>query len=449
MGKSVSFSRGAVGVLLGVLVQSVPGAAQAAGPPGAACAATKDVPPVVDVDAALTEAGAATTPLDRPRARALYLAVLVRDPLDEEAAVGLARTDAADGCFALAAAGARAVLARSPKNVDARMVLADVLVRENRFADARDVVEAGLVHAPLSVELLARRARLAAWAGDAKTAKRDLSEAARIAPLDPEVAEARDRVVVGLARFGQRVQIFPSGYDDLVTTDAMAMQRFGTWRVELATTVMGRYGAARETRSGPQKTTIVDGRPSLGIWKHFANGSYVGGSVGGSAPGVTLPLLALTVSSFVPLGRLVGLHLSTAYWRYAGDRDVSILSPALVVTPADRVEVTARYWMTGIRVRERNIGAVVVSSAGARVTYRFDGRTSAAVDYTYGLQLERNPLASELSSLRRHIVTLIGQRLVQRRLGVDLALSLERRENIRTGIAALGPAVEVGVSTRW
>ncbi len=448
MGKRGSFSR-AFGSLLAVATALSGGVAGAAGRSGLACAAADDVAPVRDIDAALTEAGAVTTARDRPRARALYLAVLVRDPLDEEAAVGLARTDAADGCFVLAKDGARAVLSRSPSNVDARAVLADVLVQERRFADARDQLEEGLRHAPLSVELLARHARLAAWGGDARTAQRDLDEAARIAPLDPEIAEARDRVLVGLARFGQRVQIFPSGYDDLVTTDAAVMQRFGTWRFELGTTVMGRYGAARETRSGPQKTTIVDGRPSLGIWKHFANGSYLGGSVGVSAPGVTLPLLALGVGSFVPLGRLAGLHLSTAYWRYAGDRDVSILSPALVVTPADRVEVSARYWMTGVRVRERNIGAVVVSSAGARVTYRFDGRTSAAVDYTYGLQLERNPLATELSSLRSHIVTLIGQRLVERRLGLDLALSLERRENIRTGTSAIGPAIEVGVSTRW
>ncbi len=447
MRRSVSFSRAsAVALFATALVRG--GAAEAA-PSTPRCSAAADVSPVVEVDAALTEADAVTTPADRPRARALYLAVLVRDPFDEEAAVGLARMDAADGCYALAKRGVRDVLARSPKNVEARVVLADVLVLENRFADARREVEAGLLHAPLSVDLLARRARLAAWGGDAATAKRDLDEAARIAPLDPDVLAARDRLVVGLARFGQRVQLFPSGYDDLVTTEASAMQRFGTWRFEVAATVMGRYGAVRETRSGPQKTTIVDGRPSIGLWKHFENGSYLGGSFGVSAPGVTLPLLSLNVGSFVPVGRFVGVHFSTSYWRYAEDRDVSILSPAVVVSPADRIELTARYWMTGVRVRERGIGAVVVSSAGGRVTYRIDSRTSAAVDYTYGLQLERNPLATELSSVRSHIVTLMGQRLVQRRLGVDLAVSLERRENIRTGTSALGPAVELGISTRW
>lgn len=413
------------------------------------CAAAKDVGAVRDVDVGLTEAGALTTELDRPRARALYLAVLAKDPLDEEAVIGLAGVDAADGCLAMAERALSELLVRSPANVDARALLADVLVRAGRIGAARDVLDAGLALAPVAVPLLARRARLATWGGEARTARRDLDEAERITPLDPEVREARDRLALGLARLGQRVQIFPAGYDDLVTTDAAAMQRFGTWRVELGATVTGRYGAERETRSGPQKTTILDGRPSFGLFRHFENGASLGGSVGFGSPGIALPRLALNVASFVPLSRLVGLHFATSYWRYAGDRDVSILSPAVVVTPADRLELMAKYWLTGVRVRERNIGAVTVSSVGGRVTYRFDGRTTAGLDYTYGLQLERNPIATELSSLRSHVITLLGQRLVTRRLGLDAALSVEHRENIRTGRTALGPAIELGVSTRW
>lgn len=415
----------------------------------ALCRAAPDVAPVTDVDRALTEASALDSPLDRARARALYLAVLVADPLDEEAAVGLARLDAADGCAALAERGLRAVLARTPRNTEARAALVDLLVARGRWAEARDELDAGLALDPLSVDLLARRARLATWSGDARVARTDLDEATRISPLDPELRSARDRLVLGQARLGQRVQIFPSGYDDIVTTDFAAMQRLGRWRLELGAMVAGRYGALRETRSGPAKTTILDGRPTAGLYRHLENGSWIGGTLGVSAPALALPRFSAAVTSYVPLGSKVAAQMTTAYWRYAGNRDVSILSPAVFVTPTESVELIAKYWLTGVRVRENGTGAQAVSSVGGRVTWRSDPRTSVGLDYVYGLQLERNPLAQELASLRSHIVTLIVQRLVSSTLGVDLALSAEHRENRHTGATAWGPAVEAGVSARW
>lgn len=417
----------------------------------ALCHAAPAIEPFETTDAMLTAADALVTPLDRPRARALYLAVLARDPKDEEAAVGLARVDALDGCFALAERGYRDVLARSRGNVDARAGLADVLLWTRRWSEARGVLDEGLAIAPLSPDLLSRRARVAYWSGDATAAVRYVAEAERVSPLDPEVHESRDRVFVGQARLGQRVQIYPEGYDDVYTTDITAMQRWRRLRFEVGATVVSRYGASRETRSGPLKTRIIDGRPSFGAFYHYEGGGWFGGSVAVGAPALALPRYAFAAQAFVPLSRVFSLHGTAAYWKYEDARDVVILSPALGVAITESVDVTARYWLTSVIVRRDGAPDTVdhVHSVGARVAWRPDSRLALGLDYTYGVQLERNPSAIELLELRSHIFTLLGRRLLTRSFGVDLALSLERRTSLGTGPDVVGWAAEGGVFVRW
>lgn len=399
----------------------------------------------------LGAADALVTPLDRPRARSLYLAVLARDPLDEEAAVGLARTDAADECFALAERGYRDVLARSPGNVDARAGLADVLVWTRRWSEAGEVLDVGLVHAPLSPDLLSRRARVAYFAGDPTAARRYLAEAARVSPLDPEVAQAKTRVFLGQMRIGQRIQLFPSGYDDLYTTDTSAMIRWRRLRFELGAQVVSRHGASRETRSGPVRSTVIDGRPSFGTYYHFGNGAWAGGAIGVAAPAFALPRWAYSLSGYTPLGRVLSAQLTTAYWQYRDDRDVVVLSPALGVAITDSIDVTGRYWLTSVIAKTPGGITTVahVHSAGARVGWRPLPRLSLGVDYTYGVQLERNPTATELVDLRSHIVSLIALGLVTGSFGLDGALSVERRINLGSGPDVFGPAAEVGAFVRW
>jgi YaiO family outer membrane protein len=413
------------------------------------CRAAPAVAPGGDADAMLTAAQALVTPLDRPRARALYLAILARDPEDDEATVGLARVDGWDGCYALAERGYRAVLARSPGNVEACAGLADILAWTSRWKEAQGILDAGLARSPLAPELLSRRARIASARGDMSAASGYLAEAERVAPLDPEVREARDRHFVGQARLGQRLQIFPTGYDDVYTTDVSAMQRWRRLRFELGATVISRHGAPRETRSGPIKTTIIDGRPSAGAFYHYAGGGWIGGTMAMSAPALALPRIALGISGFAPLDRIFSLYFSTAYWRYADDRDVVILSPALGVAITDAVDFTARYWLTAVVVRSDEASVDYVHSIGARVAWRLEPRTTVGVDYTYGVQLERNPSATELLELRSHIVSLFARRLITRSLGADLALSIERRTSLGTAPDVFGPAAEAGIFTRW
>lgn len=413
------------------------------------CRAAPPVDSEESTDAMLGAADALASPLDRPQARALYLAVLARDPLDDEAAVGLARTDAVDGCYALAEDGYREVVARSPKNVDARAGLADVLIWTGRWREAEVILDEGLVHAPLSPDLLARRARVAYFSGDPTTARRYLNEAERVTPLDPEVKQARDRVLLGQVRLGQRIQIFPSGYDDIMTTDASAMIRWRRLRFELGTQIVNRHGAERETRSGPVRTTVIDGRPSFGTYYHFGNGGWAGGAIGLSAPAMALPRYAFSLTGFTPLGRIFSAQLGAAYWQYRDDRDVVILSPSLGAAITESVDLLARYWLTSV-IASDAIGNTTVDwvhSVGGRVSWRVLPRLSLALDYTYGVQLERNPTSTELLDLRSHVVSLIAVALLTRTFGIDGVLSLERRDG--RGGAVLGPAAEVGAFVRW
>lgn len=417
----------------------------------ALCAADLATETAGSVDAMLTAAQALVAPLDRPRARALYLAVLARDPRDEEAAVGLAQVDAWDGCLALAERGYRDVLARSPGNVDARAGLADVLAWTGRWRDAEAVLDGGLEHAPLAPGLLSRRARVALSRGDVRAALRDLAEAERVSPLDPELRDVRDRVFVGQARIGQRVELFPSGADDVYTTDASAMTRWGRLRLELGATVVSRYGASRETRSGPMKTRILDGRQSVGVFQHFRGGAWLGGSFAISAPALALPRYALGASGSTSVGRTFSFGGSVAYWKYEGDRDVVVASPALGAALSDTVDVTLRYWLTSVVLG--GVGSAesveAVHSVGARVGWRPATRLSLGLDYTYGVQLERNPSGIDLLGLRSHVVSVLGRRLLGRAVGVDLAISVERRENLASGAVVLAPAVEAGAFVRW
>jgi tetratricopeptide (TPR) repeat protein len=401
-----------------------------------------------DVDAMLTAAQALVTRLDRPRARALYLAILARDPNDDEATVGLARVDGWDGCYVLAERAYRTVLDRSPGNVDARAGLADILTWTSRWKEAERVLDEGLALAPLSPELLMRRARIAAADGDVRVAGNYLAEAERVSPLDPEVREARERLFVGQARLGQRIGTFPAGYDDVATTDFSAMQRWRRLHFELGATVVSRHGATRETRSGPIKTTLIDGRPSVGAFYHYSTGGWVGGTAAVSVPALALPRVALGLAGFSPLSRVFSIYFSTAYWRYADDRDVIILSPALGVAINDTIDVVLHYWLTTVVVRDATTTADYVHSAGARFGWRTTARLTLGLDYTYGVQLERNPSAVELLELRSHILSAFGRLLITPMFGVDLALSGERRTS-PNGPDVFGPAVEAGIFTRW
>ncbi len=401
-------------------------------------------------DATLAAAQALVSPFDRPRGRALFLAMLARDPDDDDAAIGLSRLDGWDGCLALAERGYRSVLARSKNHVEARAGLIDVLMWQRRWDDAAHEADDGLERMPIAPELLARRARIAYLRGDVSAARRDLTEAERVSPVDPEIRAARARTYVGQARLGQRLQVFPSGYDDVATTDASAMQRYRRMRFELGMTVVNRQGAERPTRTGLRRTNIVDGRPTAGVYVHLKNGGFVGGSAGFSTPALSLPQYAFDATFMTPITDRLSGQLTAAFWQYRDDRDVVVVSPALTFALTEDVDLTGRYWSTSVMVhREATTDFEMVHSLGLRAAWRLDEQITVGLDYTYGIQLERLPGVADLLDLRSHIVTASGRVMLSPRFGVDAALSIERRESLKSGASVVGPAAEAGVFARW
>src|SRR5262249_54874528 len=159
---------------------------------------------------------------------------------------------------------------------------------------------------------------------------------------------------------------------------------------------------------------------------------WAGGSASGSAPAFALPRYALGLAGFMPLGRVFSAHLTTAYWAYRDDRAVVIASPALGIALTESIDATLRYWLTVVTARSATAGnpADAVHSAGVRLGFRPTSRLSLGLDYTYGVQLERNPTATELLDVRSHIVSALALFLFDRSFGIDGALSIERRSSL-------------------
>ncbi len=182
------------------------------------------------------------------------------------------------------------------------------------------------------------------------------------------------------------------------------------------------------------------------MYWHFDGGGYVGGPVAGSFPAGSLHRYATSVTGALPTWRKWSLQLSTSYWRYADDRNVLIYAPALGYAITDDLDLTARYWFTAVA---SDSTYDFVHSAGLRATWRSSARTTWGVDYTYGVQLDRNPSAVDLLTLRSHIFTAFVRRLLTRELGVDGAFSIERRTSTASAPNVVGAVFEVGIYTRW
>jgi hypothetical protein len=127
---------------------------------------------------------------------------------------------------------------------------------------------------------------------------------------------------------------------------------------------------------------------------------------------------------------------------------VVILAPVLGIAVTDSIDVGLRYWLTTVIAGGPGgtTSTHVAHSVGARVGMRVLPKLSLALDYSYGIQLERNPTSTDFLDLRSHIVSLIGVVNITKTFGVDASVSVERR---MAKADVWGPAVEVGAFVRW
>lgn len=417
----------------------MPGPARAA-----VCAAAKNVPTTGTRDALLARARSHIADNERPEARAIYLALLARDPSDDEVRGRLARLDAWDGCYDLAEKGYRQVLSHYPEDAEVRAGLVDVLLWTRRWDEAEAELEEGVKRSPGSPDLVLRRAKLAHWRGDEERAAAEAARARRLAPLDLDAQALCDEVFLGEARLAGRAQLFPSGWDDIYTTEAEISQRWRKLRFFFGHQSVARTGAFANT-------TTIDVRRTVGVYYHAPFGGWVGAAVGVATPGAALPLVAVTLSALSPIGSLFTLLTNAAVWQYTNDKTVYTIAPSLGWAATPTLEIGARWWVSNVVARAPGQTSVseTVHSIGLRAVYRPEPSWQAGAEYTYGVQLDQNPTFTQLLELRSHVVTVYARRMFFRELGVQPVFALERRESLASGVVIVVPLVELALLTRW
>jgi len=380
---------------------------------------------------------------DHAKARSMYLALLVRRAEDDEAIAGLARIDTWDGCLDLAEKGYRTVLSRHPGDADARAGLVDILLRQRRWDEAEVELDRGIARSPRSPELLARRSRLAHYRGEEGRAIEDATLALALDPLDPTLRAQRETMFLGEARLGLRGQFFPKGYDDVYTADTEVMQRWRRYRFHLGHQLVTRTGAFGQT-------TVIDGRRALGAYVHAPNGGWAGVEAAFTSPAVALPRWAVTLSASTPVSTRFTVHAAAGVWSYATDKTVYLISPSVGLALSEHFEVGLRWWVSSVVA---SVGAAVVSdtvhSVGIRGVWRPEPAVLVGAEYTYGVQLDQNPTLAQFLELRSHIVTAFARRMITPEIGIAPVVTLERRENVRTGDILFVPALEASVLVRW
>ena len=381
---------------------------------------------------------------DRARARALYLGLIVRDPSDMDARIGLARVDAWDGCWALAARGYRSVLSAQAGAIEARAGLVDILLWERRWKEAEQELADGLALAPSAPELLARRAKLAHWRGDDRLALSDIDAAIRGAPQDPMLRAQRDEIFLGEARLTQRLLLLPPKYDDVFTGEAELMQRYKRMRFTLGHRFVMRTGAAADV-------TTTDGRRAVGAYYQSMTGAWAGLEVAHTSPAIALPRWAFTLTALVPFGSRFSLYASASVWSYRTDKTVYIFAPMVNMSVTDTVDVGARTWISNVVTTSPNqpTDSETVFSFGVRAIWRPETRSLIGTEYTYGVDLDQNPTVAQLIELRSHGWTVFFRRMFTREIGVQPVAALEIRENLRNHAVFLLPAFELSLIARW
>jgi hypothetical protein len=374
-------------------------------------------------------------------ARALYLWLLARDARDIEAREGLARVDAWSGCWSLSEREYRGALLEHPEDSDVRGGLIDLYMWQKRWADAKVLIDEGLAMEPNSPTLRLRRAKLLHWSSDDSEARdviRDLERGD--GKDDPEVKALDDDVFVGEASVGARLDVYPGGYPNIYTLDADLLERWRKFDFTLSSHLVDWTG-------GDLTSPIVDGERSLRVGYHPKVGVTVALSAGFGNPGVVLPASSFGAEVAVPIYGKFAAIVDYDYWYFSGGTSVHILNPSVAYEATDNLEIAAHLWLVHVGVSTTDIGEFA-DTIGAHVSYKFMPRLRGALYYTYGVQLDRDPTATELFSLRSHVITAAADYQITHDYGVRGSLGVEIRsqDNVDTIVI---PSIGAGFYVHW
>ncbi len=395
-------------------------------------------------DRVLEQARAAARSARLAEARALFHWLAERQTTDQEAWLGLSLVNAWDGCLEQAERGFRYLLSLDPRDVEARAGLIDVLTWQADWQQAWENLEAGLAldsHAP---SLLYRHARLTYWSGDAPLALERLELAMRYGANDAEAKLLRRRLFLDQVRTLMRIDAFPAGYPNVYTWGMQALHRVKRFELTAGTTLY--------RHSGGNEDMMVDGRHSVGVVYHPAIATTTGLSVGFGAPARWVPDAEVRAWTNFPLVRRFSGFFSYALWRYGDHKSVHIFAPALGYTVHDDFSLELRWWSSYVVLHTQpragdSPKSGLVHSVGLLGRVRLAPELTVGATYTYGTQLDENPIISRLFPLRSHVASFFSDWALGFHYGIQPLVGFERRRAPNSAVYVLSS--ELGVYWRW
>lgn len=412
-------------------------------------------------DAAMIEAGVLATGANASSAsrsskdaladaRAVYLWVLARYPDDPEALYGLARIDAWEGCWDLSEREYVRALSKAPRDAELRAGLIDLWTWQNRILEAEKLLETGLALDPKSPALLARRAKFAYFRGDSNAAVESADEALARSPDDADIRAVRDRLFLNEVSAAAHIDRYPYPYPDIDWIGVQYLRRIHRYEV---------YGGAQLLqRAGAGIARVLDARFPLGVVYHPAMGTLVGAEITPGAPANAIPNLTLRGWALTPLTPLFSAGFGYAFWHFDDGATVHILQPNLGVNLPANLRVEARAWIAILNLPSTDDppkpgSAKLAAAVGPAVEWTVGAPLTLGAYYTYGAELDQNPVRYQLLTFSTNSFGFIGDVRIQRsgpyKWGLRPMIGTSRRHQSVNGEAIWIGSTELGAYFRW
>ncbi len=398
---------------------------------------------------AIAAARAAVARGDLDAASALYRRILAAPdargaggPSDDEARAALARIDAWQGRLADAEAALAAVLARHPRDAEVRASLADVLGWRGRRDEANRLVDEGLALDADAPALLARRALARHRRGDEADAIDDADHAERLAPADADLGAIRDRLAHGQAQLTGRLELYSGGRPTLSGVEASAFQH------------LGRFTLGVRTDQGERLASVDGGKAYNGAYGLFSRwvarpSLALELEAGFGAPTTSLPNFYASLAGELALPAGFGARLGYGHREYPGSIGVDLIAPQVSWSPNDSLTFVARYWLGLVRTSDASNATHLsdVHAGGVGVTVRRSSRVALGFDYAYGAELDATAELYRVTTVRAHVFDGWLDWLVARSFGLRPSYRFEARS---TGAVDYQVhAFELALYTRW
>lgn len=406
-----------------------------------ACATARVTPKDPNPEHVIEEARVLATRAQYAKARGLLTWLLARDPNRRDARILLARADGWEHCYARAEAAYRTLLEEKPEDSESRAALVDVLLWQDRRAEAEVEATRGLALTANSAELWQRRAVLYLRADDPEHALIAAEQAMRLAPNAEELRVLRDRIFLSQLRAFLRFDYFSRDYPNLYTAGLQGWHRIGRVELTLETLLQDRAG-------GSLDKALVDGLYTAGASYHTGPLATFGLNLGFGAPAPTLPrwLGKLWLSSQVT--PMWGASLAYSLWDYRTHKTAHIIAAALAFTPNDEWFFDLRWWTTLLVAHIPGTDHIEpVHTAGVRAAYQLLPSLRLGGSYAYGPQADRAGLGLGFDLVRSHVVTAFADLRPQRDWGLQPLISFEHRTAAHVKLVIV--SVELAAYIRW